>query len=69
MSAAANYREGLVILKNAGFLPSGVEKTDDGAVEPMGDGSEGRTKTSAKVKAVGGVGSHLHQVVKVGRER
>ena len=51
MSAAANYREGLVILKSASFQPSGVEKTDDGAVEPMGDGSESRAKTSAKVKA------------------
>jgi len=51
MSAAANYREGMVTLKSAGFQPSGVEKAEAGADEPTGDGSEGRTETRAKAKA------------------
>jgi len=51
MSAAANYREGMVTLKSAGFQPSGVEKAEDGADEPAGDGSGSRAKTRAKAKA------------------
>ena len=51
MSAATNYREGMVTLKSAGFKPLGAEKAEDGADEPTGDGSEGRARTRAEAKA------------------
>jgi len=51
MSAAANYREGMVTLKGAGFQPAGAEKAEEAGEDLLSEAAGGKAKAKAKARA------------------